>query len=379
MHRRRDILAHKVRFPSLRVESLIVPDIEPTAEDVSSAQRLLTAYRRSEEDARARQEVTRTDLWSRIRSEQFSFISVLDRQDPVALAAYLCNMNRQDATTGTVQGNLEYQKVHSNRSYRRFISLMTKDKLVSLAEAVGAIPCENPEQGMQGANLRLDADWLVDRIERSIGVDITPPNIDGGLLKIRTSQALFNERDLNSIYTAWYLSTVSKTTTNPSICEIGAGSGRLVYWSWRFGCGSYTAFDLPHINVIQGFYLVKSLPGVPIALYGEPVAKEADKGITILPHWKIHDIAGPRFDLIVNQDSFPEIHEEAVRKYLERIRILLRGYLVSINHESRPRGVNGTPQLNVPALIAELGGFDRIARSPYWLRRGYVLELYALN
>jgi len=59
------------------------------------------------------------------------------------LARYLCNMSRQDATIGTVQGDQEFKKISRDSNYRQFIALMTKDKLVSLAEAVGAIPCEN--------------------------------------------------------------------------------------------------------------------------------------------------------------------------------------------------------------------------------------------
>ena len=57
-------------------------------------------------------------------------------------------MSRQDATVGTVQGDAEHAKIVAIPAYRQFLALHAKDKLVSLAEAVGAIAVENPEAGV---------------------------------------------------------------------------------------------------------------------------------------------------------------------------------------------------------------------------------------
>jgi hypothetical protein len=38
----------------------------------------------------------------------------------------------------------------------------------------------------------------------------------------------------------------------------------------------------------------------------------------------------------------------------------------------------GDLQLTVPELIREVSGYRRVSRVPYWLRRGYVAELYAI-
>jgi hypothetical protein len=175
IRRRVDVLAHRTGLRRAVVESLIVPDLAPDQRDVEIAERLLAAYRRSVADEMHHPKSGGSDLWLHIRNLQSVFLNLLDREDPAALAAYLCNMSRHDATLGTVQGHLEYRHICRSRSYRRFIAAMAKDKLVSLAEAVGAIPCENPEQGPWGENLHLDIDYLIAEVERVIGLQIAPP------------------------------------------------------------------------------------------------------------------------------------------------------------------------------------------------------------
>lgn len=362
---------------SKTIPAHFVSDISPSSADIQITERLLRAYKLSVKNE-SESAGERDDIWSYIRDNQPALFAALGSEDPSKLATYLCNMCRHDATHGTVQGYLEYQKLKYNPLYFGYVSRVIKDKLVLLAEAVGAIGCENPEQGAWGANFRLSIDQLVEAIEHEIGVDITPPAIDGGLLKIKGSKAQFHERDLNAIYTAWELSGTLENYPNASICEIGAGTGRVAYWSLRFGVKSYSIIDLAHINVLQGFYLLKALPDANIRLYGEP-AQELQQGqeIAILPTHAIKDFPSQKFDLVLNQDSFPEIHADIVRNYLKRIREISRQYFLSINHESCPPGVGDKfTHISVQQLIDEVGGYEKLSRVPYWLRKGYVIQLY---
>ena len=65
--------------------------------------------------------------------------------------------------------------------------------------------------------------------------------------------------------------------------------------------------------------------------------------------------------------------------YLIKIREISRQYFLSINHESRPPGADDSfTQINVQQLVDEVGGYKRLTRDPYWLRRGYVMELYEI-
>jgi hypothetical protein len=371
LRRRNAILAHEpgLRFPS--VPSVIVPDLPVTESDVVLADRLLAAYRES-----VKQAPLHGGIWGVIRDRQSTFIGLLEGSDPRALATYLGGMNRHDATIGTVQGIYEYDKIVANRSYRNFIALQARDKLVSLAEAVGALPCENPEQGPWGESLAIDTATLVGKIEQALDRPLTPPDIDGGLLKILSSRGLFNERDANAIYTAWLIENVFAATGFGAIAEIGAGVGRVAHWCTQFGCRSYTVFDLPHINVLQGYYLQKGNPDRAVVLYGEPRQKEA---ITVLPFTEFANVQPGSFDLILNQDSFPEMEADVVMSYLKRVKINSSRYFLSLNHESRPRSFGPDLQISVPEMVARAEGYRLLSRQLYWLRKGYVSELYAVG
>jgi putative sugar O-methyltransferase len=160
------------------------------------------------------------------------------------------------------------------------------------------------------------------------------------------------------------------------VCEIGAGTGRVAYWALRNGVRAYTIFDLPHVNVVQGYYLSKGLGPDRVALFGEPAPADGASMGRVLPAHAIRDETVRQYDLVLNQDSFPEIHVGTVREYLAWVRKVCRGHFLSVNHESKPRWAHGLQQLSVPEVIDEVGGFHRVDRFPYWLRRGYVAELY---
>jgi hypothetical protein len=375
--RRRSTLQHPVGLRRPRAPAVLVADKSPEAEDVAIAERLLAAYRAAAPAAGPFAGL-REDLWSDIARRQAGFAAVLERGDGVELAAYLCNVSRRDAAEGVSQGAGEYERLTRDRTYRDHLALMAKDKLVSLAEAVGAIAVENPEQGIYGASLYRDAGELVLRIGEHLGIDVTPPDIDGGLLKLDTGRGLFGERDANAIYTAWLLRRVG-AGAGCRICEIGGGTGRVAYWSRRLGSGPYTIIDLPQVNVIQGYYALRTLPAEDVVLYGEPRSGAGVGGLEILPAHAIAELREPDFDLVLNQDSFPEMDAQTVDEYLRWILATCTGSLVSINHESKPPRPDGVEMVSVPEAIDRVRGLELVQRWPYWLRRGYVLELYRPN
>ena len=106
--------------------------------------------------------------------------------------------------------------------------------------------------------------------------------------------------------------------------------------------------------------------GDAVSLYGEP-----DKRVKILPCNKLPD---GKYDLVLNQDSFPEIAENIVTDYLNWIRYHATEFL-SINFESKAAYPGGN-HLSVNEVIQKVGGFKRVSRIPFWLRKGYVSEVY---
>lgn len=83
---------------------------------------------------------------------------------------------------------------------------------------------------------------------------------------------------------------------------------------------------------------------------------------------------------MLNEDSFPEINEKIVKSYLKQIKTNTKSYFLSINQESQnTMMIKNLDQHIVSQLILEEGGFDQIYRFLYWMREGYVEELYKIN
>jgi len=376
--RRQRILHHGVRGRWPATPSVVVPDKQPTPADVAIANRLLVASRLATA-ADLAPAADRIDLWTEIRGRQDGLAAILRRENPDELAAYLCNFARHPAGHGIVQGDIEFDRIARDRAYRRFIATMTRDKMISLAEAVGALAVENPEQGDFGRSNRCELEQLAAAISERLGIDIAPPDIDGGLLKVPVARGTFGERDLNAIYTAWLLRLSLDGRQGPRVCEIGGGTGRVAYWSHRLGLTAYTIVDLPYVNVMQGYYLLKALGENKVVLYGERGVDDDDGRVRILPSHAVPSQSARDFDLVLNQDSFPEMSASTVGDYLTWIRDSRRPRLMSINHESKPPYGENRVQVSVPEAIRASGGFRMTQRFPYWLRQGYVVEIYRVD
>ncbi len=348
----------------------MVADVTAGDKDLETTERLLAAYRRALAD-RPRANGEASDVWTKIALAQGGLLGLLQRDDVPALAAYLCNMSRMDATIGTVQGDDEYAQILAHRRNRDFRITVTKDKLVSFAEAVGAARCETPEQGAWGEAMHVPADELIAALETRIGLPLAPPAIDGGLFKLVTEHGLFHERDLYAQFTAWSLREL--VGVGGQVIEIGGGVGRCAYWARRMGLGAYAIIDLPHIGMLQGFYLIKALGPDSVELYGE---SGTGAPLRLHPDFAIEDMAPASCDVVLNQDSLPEINQDAALHYMDWIKRVSRAWFYSVNQEAKaPYSTRGR-QLSVPDLAAASGGYRRVSRAPYWLRKGYVTELY---
>lgn len=345
---------------NVAIEGIFVPEIEPAKTDIDHSERLVAAYRKAAADAP--RQSSGEDIWYHVKDLQSDFFHLLRGEDIPALARYLCNMSRHSATHGTIQGLAEYRHLKRSAAYRKHIARLIKERMLCLAEAIGARPIENPEQGEWGHSFATPTVELAQAIDRALGIDTSPPPIDGGLFKVAAGDRSYGERDCGAIYTAWLL----RQSTKGSAAEIGGGGGRLAYWAKRLGIEKYTIYDLPHIGVLQGFYLLKA--GLKVSLYGEP-----DGDLCIRP-----DFAFPsarRYDVVINQDLFPEIDAGIVKAYLRNIAKTADRF-ISINHESRPMSHGAFRQQSVPELVGEVGGFELLSRQLFWLRPGYACETY---
>ena len=94
----------------------------------------------------------------------------------------------------------------------------------------------------------------------------------------------------------------------------------------------------------------------------------------MLPWWEIE--RDERYDLVINQDSLPEMPPETAAMYISRIRTIAPLFY-SINQEAAAPNTDEFRQVIVPELVGRDGGYQRLSRNLFWLRDGYVEEVYA--
>ena len=374
---RRRLITHAQSRAAPRIRASFAPERRPLDADVEAASRVLNAWHRGLE----RHPVVSSDsadaLWGGLaRHHHGELFSLLGKKNPLGLAEYLCNMPRHGATHGIIQGEAEFRKASASRRFQDWSALFILDRLVSLAEIVGVLRMENPEQGRWGENLYEAPDELVAKLENALGIGITVPPVEGCLFTLETKSGRLHFRDITALYAAWRIRAITNHLEGAAICEIGGGVGRVAYYCSKFGIGNFAIFDLPLVNVLQGYFLIRALPGANVVLYGEDMPADG-RAIRVLPGWAFQEVPSKTFDLVLNQDSFPEIERSTVRQYLREIARTTRSHFLSINHEAEsPIGASAARTLVVGDVVQEVGGFERLYRFPCWVRAGYVEELY---
>lgn len=358
---------------SLRV---VASEASRSADDVDLAARLLTAHRAAMKDRPARPR-SAADQWDvNAREYHGELFAALDRGDPDALATLLSGAFRQRFTVG-IGGPWHLESDIGRPEANRYLATICADRAVSLAEALALVPVENPEQvdGVRD-NLYRNIDELVTQIERRLGIEL-PSKAVAGFAGIPVGDGRLGFRTCEHAYVAHRLRELGgRRAPERRVCEIGGGYGGAAYYAWKMGLRDYAIFDLPHINVIQGYYLAKSLGGAAVSLFGE---SRASGSIAVLPHWLHAASPAQAFDIALNQDSFAELGPDTVAEYLAGIRRATSTFFLSINQEAQaPSPVPGQHQVWVSRLVDEAGGFRRVLRAPYWMRAGYVEEVFEI-
>jgi len=345
------------------------------SKDVPIAERIIAAFSKaSEQEKLHSKRGSYRDAWDDNRSEYHGdLLRILESGDPRRLADYLSTMHQQKATYG-VSGNItQYQQLKRSSYSRKKEVAEIKDVLVSFAEALDILPYEATVPYVAKNNIYVDTNSLMEKIEKKLGIEIAPPPVEGGLFKLSVKKGALDLRDLWSLYAAWVIHK-ALGANQESVAEIGGGLGKVSVYALRFAFKDYSLFDLPIMNVMTAWHLIKALPSENILLYGESDKKEA---IRVLPYW---EFPVKKYALVLNQDSFPEMAQEIIEDYLKKIKISSR-YFLSINHEHQAPLFPGADQRNlvVPAIVKTMEGFQRVQRFPYWLRKGYVEELYKID
>ena len=356
-------------IPDVRLVSVPAADGEHR---IPVARRLLGAYRRAVEDQpRAKLQAPVEDMWTfLVKRELGDLLEILEAGDAEKLADFLLHFGGRFTWFGGLTLSIDG---FNRRRDKTSVALSYLDKLVCLAEALGVLSVENPEQhGQWGWNIHTNVDRLVLELEQAIGIAIAPPSGAIHTFGIESIRGPIHYRHMNSLYAALRIRDLMQQ--GGAICEYGGGLGIVAYYANMLGLRDYTIFDLPIINVFAGNFLMNTLGTDAVRLYGDDPMPDR---VNVLPYWACVDAPDKNFELSLNQDSFPEIESSLVIEYLHQIeRTTKRGFL-SINQEAgAPMG--SKPQNLVSQLVRENSSMRRAYRMKYWIREGYVEEFYEI-
>ena len=117
-----------------------------------------------------------------------------------------------------------------------------------------------------------------------------------------------------------------KGEENPLVVEIGGGFGGFAQqFLSKFNDKKirYVLYDLPEVNVISAYFLMKSFPSKKFLLFNnqDPWRDSIDFDIAILPYFEITKIPENTVDLFYNACSFSEMSSDNAKSYLNQIEI----------------------------------------------------------
>ena len=347
------------------------PILEPNASisgDIVICARLIDAFSRAvayEEDNIPPEKRPNGDMWEALKLDAHGEAHrLLVAKDSAGLADYLTNGLRTTFCYGLGTGPGTFQNM-SGMEWRDPV-LKLVDRLATLAEAIGALPYEDAEKGQYGQNIHLAIPQLVDAIERKLRFPINRPKVMGNF-GIDRDRGVIDARVPEDAYCAHRIRLICDDISNTGFIEIGGGFGGMALFALRAGATRWPIVDLPIMNVVHGYFLIKCLGGNTVRLFGEDNPEAA---VEALPYWEFFDRAR-NYAVVFNRDSLPEIQRERVDEYLAEIEV--RGAsLLSINQEAGA----STGQHNLHQIIAERGKLECRSRHPYWVRKGYIEELY---
>lgn len=357
------------------------PKIGVEASDLDLSRRVVEAYNAAEAQERAlrQDDIPKDDLWDKIaQSSHCDFVTRLRASDVEGVAGQLVNALRHPMSYGLSwdHGALSYELARDDEK-SGLLGRMIVDRLLALAEALGVVRVEFPEWGQWGKSIYSDLGEVCDRIDEALGFPISIPPCFG-LYGVRAGRHRVHVMAAAHAYTAWRIENLLETKEASHICEIGGGYGGVAHYSFQKPPTSYSLIDLPLVNALQGYFLMKTCGAENVRLYGED---HPDRPIAVLPYWCMKDMADNCFDLVISQESLPEIDRENAEAYIEDIARTSKRYFLSINQETGATVSQGSGfRHNVVAdLVRAQGGFERIYRFPYWIRRGQLEELFVVR
>ena len=237
---------------------------------------------------------------------------------------------------------------------------------------LGELPVPNPEQPLE---ITPNYERILDSLEKAFKAPLSTEGCGNSRyvqIGERKIHARLIEFAVMSLLVGDYWWDPNETVDE--ILEIGSGSGWLAV---AFGLKakrplSYYMIDLPVVSLFAAYQLAAQFGENAVWFSGEDISLKPTEiyfyilGNTQLPHLFV-------LDLVINSNSLPELPWHAASRLLNEACAALRigGSFASFNHESTIEG-----QHRVIDLMAEVPCMEQTERLLYWMRVGYVQEIW---
>ena len=246
-------------------------------------------------------------------------------------------------------------------------NLLVIDKLLLFAEFLKIKRADNPERYKIINKSKINLNDLINKIEEKIGINLDFKNPFPGEQGIEMNNGILSNREIQAVYQAYRIKDLCKQFKDPVVVEIGGGLGRTAYYCRKFNITNYTLVDIPISSLCQGNYLGRMIGEENILLNSEfKYFNNQNKCKIISP--KTYFSNNINFDLAFNADSLTEIDINTQKQYINSF-LSKSKIFYSINHEDNLLTVNSHFNNN----------YKSYSRNLYWLRRGYLEEIFSFN
>ncbi len=277
----------------------------------------------------------------------------LDARDQDALFRLFAEFGRSPAALGQLGGPRQHERAAAEPGFARKRSLRTLDALLSLAEAVGVLDVESPDQGRWGFNAKLPPATLLAQVGAALGIDAGPPPAFGRHLGLEVGGRVLHLRMVEALHSAWRIRQWLALLGLDGVVEVGSGIGLRAGYAARLGLDRYHLLADASLSAVQACLLATdSAPG--------EVGPVADGDL-------------PLAGLLFSEEALSELSADDAAALLRTARERGVRAVLSVDHEAvRPDGGRRA----VRALVAAAGGFRPIHRGPHALRPGFVEEMF---
>lgn len=158
-------------------------------------------------------------IWSEYSKGHAAHMAVMETGIEANFRSLCSHLFQTPLTHGFAQSTHAYTMLRDLPNRRPHLAALILDKLHRLAEALDVIPVTSPEHVQRYVRDAGGFAGLLEKIEDALGIDITPPAVDGSLFGLRTKRGIMCERHFDSLYVAKRLYEMG----HRSVVEIGGG------------------------------------------------------------------------------------------------------------------------------------------------------------